>query len=93
MKKMFLFAFVVLMAMGASAQMNVWENGGLSAQYTIENVDSVTFGITSVTPSSGTGKDGITPLLKIENDYWCLMMKEQLGKKKVVQQVIPCSNL
>ena len=33
-------------------------------------MDSVTFGITSETPSSGTGKDGITPLLKIENDYW-----------------------
>ena len=82
MKKMFLFAFVVLMAMGASAQMNVWENGGLSAQYTIENVDSVTFGITSVTPSSGTGKDGITPLLKIENDYWYVSYDEGATWKK-----------
>ena len=76
MKKMFLFAFVAMIAMGASAQMNVWENGGLSAQYAIENVDSVTFGITSETPSSGTGKDGITPLLKIENDYWYISYDE-----------------
>lgn len=87
MKKMFLFAFVVTMAMGASAQMNVWENGGLSAQYAIESVDSVTFGITSETPSSGTGKDGITPLLKIENDYWYVSYDEgqtwqQEGKAK-----------
>lgn len=85
MKKMFLFAFVAMIAMGASAQMNVWENGGLSAQYAIESVDSVTFGITSETPSSGTGKDGITPLLKIENDYWFVSYDEgetwtQLGK-------------
>lgn len=82
---MFLFAFVAMIAMGASAQMNVWENGGLSAQYAIESVDSVTFGITSETPSSGTGKDGITPLLKIENDYWFVSYDEgetwtQLGK-------------
>lgn len=76
MKKMFLLAFVAIVAMGASAQMNVWENGGLSAQYAIENVDSVTFGITSETPSSGTGKDGITPLLKIENDYWYVSYDE-----------------
>ncbi|MBO5405861.1 MAG: InlB B-repeat-containing protein [Paludibacteraceae bacterium] len=87
MKKMFLFAFVVMIAMGASAQMNVWENGGLSAQYAIESVDSVTFGITSETPSSGTGKDGITPLLKIENDYWFISYDEgktwtQEGKAK-----------
>ena len=87
MKKMFLFAFVVMIAMGASAQMNVWENGGLSAQYAIESVDSVTFGITSETPSSGTGKDGITPLLKIENDYWYISYDEgktwtQEGKAK-----------
>lgn len=73
---MFLFAFVAMIAMGASAQMNVWENGGLSAQYAIESVDSVTFGITSETPSSGTGKDGITPLLKIENDYWYVSYDE-----------------
>lgn len=84
---MFLFAFVVMIAMGASAQMNVWENGGLSAQYAIESVDSVTFGITSETPSSGTGKDGITPLLKIENDYWYVSYDEgqtwqQEGKAK-----------
>ena len=84
---MFLFAFVVMIAMGASAQMNVWENGGLSAQYAIESVDSVTFGITSETPSSGTGKDGITPLLKIENDYWYISYDEgktwtQEGKAK-----------
>ena len=84
---MFLFAFVVMIAMGASAQMNVWENGGLSAQYAIESVDSVTFGITSETPSSGTGKDGITPLLKIENDYWFVSYDEgetwtQEGKAK-----------
>lgn len=87
MKKMFLLAFVAMVAMGASAQMNVWENGGLSAQYAIENVDSVTFGITSETPSSGTGKDGITPLLKIENDYWYISYDEghtwqQEGKAK-----------
>ena len=87
MKKMFLFAFVAMVAMGASAQMNVWENGGLSAQYAIESVDSVTFGITSETPSSGTGKDGITPLLKIENDYWYISYDEgqtwqQEGKAK-----------
>ena len=82
MKKMFLFAFVVLMAIGASAQMNVWENGGLSAQYAIENVDSVTFGITSVTPSSGSGKDGITPLLKIEDDYWYVSYDEGATWKK-----------
>jgi hypothetical protein len=87
MKKMLLFAFVAIMAIGASAQMNVWENGGLSAQYAIENVDSVTFGITSETPSSGTGKDGITPLLKIENDYWYISYDEghtwqQEGKAK-----------
>lgn len=87
MKKMFLFAFVAMIAMGASAQMNVWENGGLSAQYAIESVDSVTFGITSETPSSGTGKDGITPLLKIENDYWFVSYDEgktwtQEGKAK-----------
>lgn len=73
---MLLFAFVAIMAIGASAQMNVWENGGLSAQYAIENVDSVTFGITSVTPSSGSCKDGITPLLKIENDYWYVSYDE-----------------
>lgn len=73
---MFLLAFVAMVAIGASAQMNVWENGGLSAQYAIENVDSVTFGITSETPSSGTGKDGITPLLKIENDYWYVSYDE-----------------
>ena len=73
---MFLLAFVAMVAMGASAQMNVWENGGLSAQYAIESVDSVTFGITSVTPSSGSGKDGITPLLKIENDYWYVSYDE-----------------
>ena len=84
---MFLFAFVAMIAMGASAQMNVWENGGLSAQYAIESVDSVTFGITSETPSSGTGKDGITPLLKIENDYWFVSYDEgetwtQEGKAK-----------
>ena len=84
---MFLFAFVVMIAMGASAQMNVWEDGGLSAQYAIESVDSVTFGITSETPSSGTGKDGITPLLKIENDYWYISYDEgktwtQEGKAK-----------
>lgn len=84
---MFLFAFVAMIAMGASAQMNVWENGGLSAQYAIESVDSVTFGITSETPSSGTGKDGITPLLKIENDYWYISYDEgktwtQEGKAK-----------
>ena len=84
---MFLFAFVAIVAMGASAQMNVWENGGLSAQYAIESVDSVTFGITSETPSSGTGKDGITPLLKIENDYWFVSYDEgetwtQEGKAK-----------
>ena len=84
---MFLLAFVAMVAMGASAQMNVWENGGLSAQYAIENVDSVTFGITSETPSSGTGKDGITPLLKIENDYWYISYDEgqtwqQEGKAK-----------
>ena len=87
MKKMFLFAFVVMIAMGASAQMNVWEDGSLSAQYAIESVDSVTFGITSETPSSGTGKDGITPLLKIENDYWYISYDEgktwtQEGKAK-----------
>ena len=87
MKKMFLFAFVAMMTIGASAQMNVWENGGLSAQYAIESVDSVTFGITSETPSSGTGKDGITPLLKIENDYWYVSYDEgvtwqQEGKAK-----------
>ena len=76
MKKMFLLAFVAMVAMGAYAQMNVWENGGLSAQYAIESVDSVTFGITSVTPSSGSGKDGITPLLKIENDYWYVSYDE-----------------
>ena len=76
MKKMFLLAFVAMVAMGASAQMNVWENGDLSAQYAIESVDSVTFGITSVTPSSGSGKDGITPLLKIENDYWYVSYDE-----------------
>ena len=76
MKKMFLLAFLAMVAMGASAQMNVWENGGLSAQYAIESVDSVTFGITSVTPSSGSGKDGITPLLKIENDYWYVSYDE-----------------
>ena len=63
------------------------ENGGLSAQYAIESVDSVTFGITSETPSSGTGKDGITPLLKIENDYWYISYDEgktwtQEGKAK-----------
>lgn len=84
---MFLLAFVAMVAMGASAQMNVWENGGLSAQYAIESVDSVTFGITSETPSSGTGKDGITPLLKIENDYWYISYDEgqtwqQEGKAK-----------
>lgn len=84
---MFLLAFVAMVAMGASAQMNVWENGGLSAQYAIESVDSVTFGITSVTPSSGSGKDGITPLLKIENDYWYVSYDEgqtwqQEGKAK-----------
>lgn len=79
---MFLFAFVALMAMGASAQMNVWENGGLSAQYAIENVDSVTFGITSITPSSGSGKDGITPLLKIEDDYWYVSYDEGATWKK-----------
>ena len=79
---MFLFAFVALMAMGASAQMNVWENGGLSAQYAIENVDSVTFGITSVTPASGSGKDGITPLLKIEDDYWYVSYDEGATWKK-----------
>ena len=73
---MFLLTFVAIMAIGASAQMNVWENGGLSAQYAIESVDSVTFGITSETPSSGTGKDGITPLLKIENDYWYISYDE-----------------
>jgi hypothetical protein len=78
MKKMLLFAFVAIMAIGASAQMNVWENGGLSAQYAIESVDSVTFGITSTTPSSGIGKDGITPLLKIENDYWYISYDEGL---------------
>ena len=70
MKKQILLACAVACAAGASAQMNVWENGNLSAQYNVENVDSVTFGITSETPVSGTGKDGITPLLKIENDYW-----------------------
>ena len=84
---MFLLAFVAMVAMGAYAQMNVWENGGLSAQYAIESVDSVTFGITSETPSSGTGKDGITPLLKIENDYWYISYDEgqtwqQEGKAK-----------
>ena len=82
MKKMFLFALVALMAIGASAQMNVWENGGLSSQYAIENVDSVTFGITSVTPSSGSGKDGITPLLKIEDDYWYVSYDEGATWKK-----------
>ena len=87
MKKMFLLAFVAMVAMGASAQMNVWENGGLSAQYAIESVDSVTFGITSETPSSSTGKDGITPLLKIEDDYWYISYDEghswqQEGKAK-----------
>ena len=70
MKKQILLACAVACAAGASAQMNVWENGNLSAQYNVENVDSVTFGITSETPVSGTSKDGITPLLKIENDYW-----------------------
>ena len=70
MKKQILLACAIACAAGASAQMNVWENGNLSAQYNVENVDSVTFGITSETPVSGTGKDGITPLLKIENDYW-----------------------
>ena len=70
MKKLIVLACVTACTVGASAQMNVWENGNLSAQYNVENVDSVTFGITSETPVSGTGKDGITPLLKIENDYW-----------------------
>lgn len=70
MKKQILLACAVVCAAGASAQMNVWENGNLSAQYNVENVDSITFGITSETPVLGTGKDGITPLLKIENDYW-----------------------
>lgn len=70
MKKQILLACAMVCASGVSAQMNVWENGNLSAQYNVENVDSVTFGITSETPVSGTGKDGTTPLLKIENDYW-----------------------
>ena len=82
MKKMFLFALIAMIAINASAQMNVWENGGLSAQYTIENVDSITFGITNVTPSSGTGKDGITPLLKIEDDYWYVSYDEGKTWKK-----------
>lgn len=87
MKKLFIIAFAAMVAMNASAQMNVWENGGLAAQYAVENVDSVTFGITSATPESGTGKDGITPLLKIENDYWFISYDEgetwqQEGKAK-----------
>lgn len=87
MKKLFIIAFAAMVAMNVSAQLNVWENGGLSAQYAIENVDSVTFGITNATPSSGTGKDGITPLLKIENDYWFISYDEgttwqQEGKAK-----------
>ena len=87
MKKLFIIAFAAMVAMNVSAQMNVWENGGLAAQYAVENVDSVTFGITSATPESGTGKDGITPLLKIENDYWFISYDEgvtwqQEGKAK-----------
>ncbi|MBR5444232.1 MAG: InlB B-repeat-containing protein [Paludibacteraceae bacterium] len=87
MKKLFIIAFAAIVAMNVSAQMNVWENGGLAAQYAVENVDSVTFGITSATPESGTGKDGITPLLKIENDYWFISYDEgvtwqQEGKAK-----------
>lgn len=87
MKKLFIIAFAAMVAMNVSAQMNVWQNGGLSAQYAVENVDSVTFGITSATPESGTGKDGITPLLKIENDYWFISYDEgvtwqQEGKAK-----------
>ena len=87
MKKIFIIAFAAMVAMNVSAQLNVWENGGLSAQYAIENVDSITFGITSATPESGSGKDGITPLLKIENDYWFISYDEgatwqQEGKAK-----------
>ncbi len=87
MKKLFIIAFAAMVAMNVYAQMNVWQNGGLSAQYAVENVDSVTFGITSATPESGTGKDGITPLLKIENDYWFISYDEgvtwqQEGKAK-----------
>ena len=87
MKKLFIIAFAAMVAMNVSAQMNVWENGGLAAQYAVENVDSITFGITSATPESGTGKDGITPLLKIENDYWFISYDEgvtwqQEGKAK-----------
>ena len=87
MKKLFIIAFAAIVAMNVSAQMNVWENGGLAAQYAVENVDSITFGITSATPESGTGKDGITPLLKIENDYWFISYDEgetwqQEGKAK-----------
>ena len=87
MKKLFIIAFAAMVAMNVSAQMNVWENGGLAAQYAVENVDSVTFGITSATPERGTGKDGITPLLKIENDYWFISYDEgenwqQAGKAK-----------
>ena len=87
MNKLFIIAFAAMVAMNVSAQMNVWQNGGLSAQYAVENVDSVTFGITSATPESGTGKDGITPLLKIENDYWFISYDEgvtwqQEGKAK-----------
>lgn len=87
MKKLFIITFAAMVAMNVSAQMNVWENGGLAAQYAVENVDSITFGITSATPESGTGKDGITPLLKIENDYWFISYDEgvtwqQEGKAK-----------
>lgn len=87
MKKLFIIIFAAMVAMNVSAQMNVWENGGLAAQYAVENVDSITFGITSATPESGTGKDGITPLLKIENDYWFISYDEgvtwqQEGKAK-----------
>ena len=92
MRKLFIIAFAAMVAMNVSAQMNVWENGGLAAQYAVENVDSVTFGITSATPESGTGKDGITPLLKIENDYWFISYDEgvtwqQEGKAKGDQGV------
>ena len=92
MKKLFIVACATVVAANLFAQMNVWENGALSAQYAIENVDSVTFGITSVTPESGTGKDGITPLLKIENDYWYVSYDEgvtwhQEGKAKGEQGI------
>lgn len=75
-KKLFLLFVTTIMVIKVSAQMNIWENGELSAQYVIEDVDSVTFGITSVTPSSGIAKDGITPLLKIDDDYWYVSYDE-----------------